>query len=292
MLTVNVSRRAGIEEVCKCFDRLLAGKGLPKRIQGRKPKQPSSVSTPTPKKTSGRGPAIASARDSPPPPPPPPRPSKHKATKKQAQKETTSISDPIPSSVFVDLRSARPKENARAPSVDCDVLVGEKILMSVPEDTAIRSHRDPRKSYCRSQSNTTHSLPTPMNVDHIYNDLLEEEPAKRSRRKSKKKAVTKLSERIDDSLSLEDELDRIRIFTSTDKVEVRATDGSDSLSFDSTPPLTPLEMSSIASLSSEDHYSFSRESPARRNKGRDPPGTQGRASIRDLPGTSLSPSNF
>ena len=289
MLTVNVSHRAGIEEVCKCFDRLLAGKGLPKRAYGRK----TNVSTRTPKKTSGRGTAIPSARDSPPPPPPPPRPSKQKATQKQAQKEITSTSNPIPSSVFVDRRSARTKEQAKAPVVDCDVLVGEKILMqSVPEDTAMRSHRDPRKNYGRNQSNTTPSLPIAMNVDHIYNDLLQEEPTKRNRRRSRKKEVTKPPERIDDSLSLEDELDRIRIFTHTDKVEVRATGGSDSVSFDSTPPLTPLEMSSIASLSSEDHYSFSRESPARRNKGRDPPGTQGRASVRDPPGTSPSPSYF
>ena len=287
MLTVNVSRRAGIDEVCKCFDRLLVGKNLPKRTSGRKTNTSSSASTRTPKKTSGR--AIASARDSPPPPPPPPRPSKHKAAQEQAQKEMTSISDPIPSSVFVDRRSVRPTEHTRTPLDDCGVLVGEKILMqSVPEDTAMRSHRDPRKNYGRNRSNITPSLPTAMDVDHIYNDLLQEEPTKRNRRKSKKKIATKTSERI------EDELDRIsiRIFTSTDEVEIRATGGSDSVSFDGTPPLSPLEMSSIASLSSEDHYSFSRESPARRNKGRVPPGTQGRATVRDPPGTSPSPSYF
>ena len=167
-------------------------------------------------------------------------------------------------------------------------------MQSAPKDTAMRSHRDPRKNYGRNQSNAMPSLTTAMNADHIYNDLLQEKPTKRNRRKTKKKEATKPLERTNDSLleSLEDELDRIRIFTSTDKVEVRATGGSDSVSFDSAPPLTPLEMSSIASLSSEDHYSFSRESQARRRKGRDPPGTQGRTSARDPPGTSPSRPSF
>lgn len=281
MLTVNVPRRAGIEDVCKCLDRLIAGRGLPKRPSGRQPKKLSSASTPSPKKVGERRPVASAARASPPPPPPPPRPSKQ-----NTQKQTKNISNSIPSSVFVDRRSARTQEHAREPLGDCDLLAGEKILMqSVPEDTAMRSHRDPRKNYGRNHPDTTASLPIAMNVDHIYNDLLHDEPTKRSGKKSKRKPTSE-TRRTDDSLSLEDELDRIRIFTSSDKVEVKATDGSDSVSFESTPPLTPIEMSSIASLSSEDHYSFSRESPARRKKGRDPPGTQGRASVQDPPGTT------
>ena len=278
MLTVTASRRADADELCLCFDRLLAGKGLPNRTSGRKPKQPVSASTPLSKKTKGRGP-VASKRDSPPPPPPPPRPTKQKA-EKQTQKQTANIPDSIPSSVVVE---RRPKKHARAPLheenlFDCDRLMGEKFLMQpVPEDAAMRSNRDPRKNYGRGRSKTTPHSPTVLSVEHIYNDLLNNQvQTKRSRKKvgKEKRTTTKTTDMIDGSLSLEDELDRIMIFTTTDEIEVKATGGSEASSFGSTPPLTPIEVSSIASLSSEDQYSFSRESPMRRKKGKDSPRTR------------------
>mmetsp|Transcript_12645 Transcript_12645/g.36152 ORF Transcript_12645/g.36152 Transcript_12645/m.36152 type:complete len:339 (-) Transcript_12645:1936-2952(-) len=294
-LTVNVSRRADIDEVCKCFDRLLVGKGLTKRPPGRRPKSSSSVATPRSSKTNGRR-SGTSSRDSPPPPPPPPRPSKQKV-RNQTQKQKTHLSDPIPSSVVVDRRPARTKERARAPLNEDgplnDLLMGEQILMqAIPEETtAMRSRRDPRKNYNRRQQVTsTSTSPSSICVDHIYEDLLCEEPTKRSRSKSKKKeSTTKSFADIDDT-----ELDRIRIFTSPDKIEMKAVGGSDTSSFDSPPPLTPIEMSSIASASSasEGHYSFSRESPARRTTRRDPPGVQGLASSRDPPGTRPLPTSY
>lgn len=281
MLTVNVSRRADINEVCRCFDRLLVGKGLVKRPSGRKPKSSSSLSTSRSNKTNARG-SATSSRDSPPPPPPPPRPPKLKGQKTQKQK--THLSDPIPPSVVVDRRSSRVKERVRAPlgeeDLFGDLLMGEKTLMqAVPEQTAVRSHRDPRKTYNRSQQVSSTSTAT--STDHIYTDLLREEPSKRSRRKSKKSSTMGKIANVDDTLPVEDDLDRIRIFTSSDKIEMMATStGRSDASFDtttsSTPPLIPIEMSSITSASSasQGHYSFSKESPVRRKTRRDPPGTR------------------
>jgi len=155
--------------------------------------------------------------------------------------------------------------------------MGEKILMQpVPEDAAMRSNRDPRKNYGRGRKKTAPHSPTVLSVEHIYNDLLNNQvQTKRSRKKvgKEKRTTTKTTDMIDGSLSLEDELDRIMIFTTTDEIEVKATGGSEASSFGSTPPLTPIEVSSIASLSSEDQYSFSRESPMRRKKGKDSPRT-------------------
>lgn len=317
MLSVDVSRRADSKQVSKCIDAMIAGKPLPKRSSSSKSRSRTVIATATalsaPRKAnesnSSRGTRGIHASPPPPPPPPPRTQASHSQNDLTVQSRGQRQTNSIPMSVVVDRRSTRAKERSKRyesssgakVSVDTDTIVddlrGTKILMqSVPEHSAIRTKRDPRKKYSR-HTGTTNSTTSSrsISVDHVYSDL---ETPIIAKKKIKKKAVIKAKPRRDDFSAtsspslfgpddewskfgtestemdgieayLDEALDRIKIFTSEDRLGRRASPAD--VSCEITPPLTPLEQSSITSISSTD-YSFSRESRANKKKAKDPPG--------------------